>query len=51
LNMSDTPQTVSLETKGTKPLKTLMASPAGMTAPKSAAAITLPPFGAWVGAQ
>jgi alpha-glucosidase len=51
LNMSDTPQTVSLETKGTKPLKTLMASPAGMTAPKSVAAVTLPPFGAWVGAQ
>jgi len=51
LNMSDTPQTVSLDTKGTKPLKTLMASPAGMTAPKSAAAVTLPPFGAWVGAQ
>jgi len=51
LNMSDTPQTVSLDTRSTRPLKTLMASPAGMTAPKSAAAITLPPFGAWVGAQ
>jgi alpha-glucosidase len=51
LNMSDTPQTVSLDTKSTKPLKTLMASPAGMTAPKSVTAVTLPPFGAWVGAQ
>src|SRR3569833_4025549 len=51
LNMSDTPQTVSLGTKSTKPLKTLMVSPAGMSAPKTATAITLPPFGAWVGAQ
>jgi hypothetical protein len=51
LNMSDTPQTVSLDTKSTKPLKTLMASPATMTAPKAATAIELPPFGAWVGEQ
>jgi hypothetical protein len=40
-----------LDAKSAKPLKTLMASPAGMAQPKSADAITLPPFGAWVGAQ
>jgi alpha-glucosidase len=51
LNMSGSPQTVSLDTKSAKPLKTLMASPAGMAQPKSASEITLPPFGAWVGAQ
>jgi alpha-glucosidase len=51
LNMSDTPQTVSLDTKSSKPLKTLMASPAQMARPTTTAAITLPPFGAWVGAQ
>jgi alpha-glucosidase len=51
LNMSDTPQTVSLDTKSAKPLKTLMASPSGMEKPKATTAITLPPFGAWVGAQ
>src|SRR3569833_1088424 len=51
LNMSATPQTVSLNTRSSKPLKTLMANPAGMTQPKSADAIRLPPFGAWVGSQ
>jgi hypothetical protein len=51
LNMSGEPQTVSLDTKSAKPLKTLMASPAGMARPKAVTAITLPPFGAWVGAQ
>jgi alpha-glucosidase len=51
LNMSSTPQTVSLDTGSAKPAKTLMASPAGMSQPKTVAAITLPPFGAWVGAQ
>lgn len=51
LNMSNEPQTVSLDTKSTKPLKTLMANPAGMAQPTTAAAITLPAFAAWVGAQ
>jgi alpha-glucosidase len=51
LNMSGEPQTVSLDTKSAKPLKTLMASPAGMARPNATMAITLPPFGAWVGAQ
>jgi hypothetical protein len=49
--MSGEPQTVSLDTKSAKPLKTLMASPAGMARPNATMAITLPPFGAWVGAQ
>ena len=51
LNMSGEPQTVSLDTMSAKPLKTLMASPAGMEKPKATTAITLPPFAAWVGAQ
>jgi alpha-glucosidase len=51
LNMSGEAQTVSLDTKSTKPLKTLMASPAGMVPPTSVTSITLPPFAAWVGAQ
>jgi alpha-glucosidase len=51
LNMSGEPQTVFLDTKSTKPLKTLMASPAGMARPTTTTAITLPPFAAWVGAQ
>lgn len=51
LNMSGEAQTVSLDTKSTKPPKTLMASPAGMVPPTSVTSITLPPFAAWVGAQ
>jgi alpha-glucosidase len=51
LNMSGEPQTVSLDTESTKPLKTLMASPAGMGRPATTTAITLPPFAAWVGGQ
>jgi alpha-glucosidase len=51
LNMSDSAQTVSLDTRSTKPLKTLLASPVGMAQPKSTSEVILPPFGAWVGAQ
>ena len=51
LNMSGEPRTVSLEAKSSKRLKTLMASPAGMAKPVDLTAITLPPFGAWVGVQ
>ena len=55
LNMSATPQTISLDLKASgvreAPLKTLMTSPASMARPASAGAITLPPFAAWIGAQ
>jgi len=51
LNISGDPQTVSLDTGSSRPLKTLMSSPSGMTPPKSVTAITLPAFAAWVGAQ
>jgi len=51
LNMSGEAQTVSLDTGSSRPLKTLMASPVGMTPPTTATAVTLPAFGVWVGAQ
>jgi hypothetical protein len=55
LNMSPTAQTVSLDVKSAgvrgSSLATVMSNPASMQAPASAAAITLPPFAAWVGAQ
>jgi alpha-glucosidase len=55
LNMSATPQTVSLDPKSAgirqSGLTTLMTSPASMERPASAGTIVLPPFAAWVGAQ
>jgi hypothetical protein len=55
LNMSAMPQTVSLDVKSAgvrqSKLTTLLTSPASLAEPVSASAITLPPFGAWVGAQ
>jgi len=55
LNMSATPQTVSLDVKSAgvrqSGLTTVMMSPASMERPLSAGAITLPAYAAWVGAQ
>jgi len=55
LNMSASPQTVSLDVKSAGvrqfALKTLMTNPTSMAPPASASAITLPPYAAWVGAQ
>jgi alpha-glucosidase len=55
LNMSATPQTISLDVKSAgvrqATLTTLMTSPVSMAKPASASAITLPPYAAWVGAQ
>jgi alpha-glucosidase len=51
LNMSGGPQTVSLESQGVGPLKTLMTSPADMPRPAAITAITLPPFATWIGVR
>jgi alpha-glucosidase len=55
LNMSGTPQTVSLDIKSAgirqSALTTLLASPASMKKPTSVGKIMLPPFAAWVGRQ
>jgi alpha-glucosidase len=55
LNMSATPQTVSLDVKSAgvrqAVLTTLMVSPGSMERPVSAGTITLPAYAAWVGAQ
>jgi len=55
LNMSASPQTVSLDVKSAGvrqfALTTLMTSPVSMAPPTSVSALTLPPYGAWVGAQ
>jgi alpha-glucosidase len=55
LNMSAAPQTISLDVKSAgvrqATLSTQMMSLASMERPVAASAITLPPYGAWVGAQ
>jgi alpha-glucosidase len=55
LNMSAAPQTISLDVKSAgvrqSTLSTLMMSPASMEKPVTPNAITLPPYGAWVGSQ